>query len=242
MGGQGYQWHIDRIDGETMQLPAKTMTTVDRVIENIRDLISTKGLGVGDSLPTETELSKLFGISRNTVREAISTLKAYGVIETRKRVGAVLVDNRHSAISALFAFNQNVSPNVFNDIQGFRRLIECGIHDMVIERRTEEDLEILEQLNAEMESAATISEAAEKDYRFHLHIVKLVGNSTTYDVYRFLEPVIRRLLESGKAQRVIRSNIVVEHQGIVEAIRGRDKLAYRYRMDRHLQSGLHRFD
>lgn len=228
-------------DGEQMKLPAKTLTTVDRVMDSIRDLISAKGLSVGDSLPTESELSKLFGASRNTVREAISKLKAYGVIETRKRVGAILVDNRHSAISALFAFNQNISPNVFNDIQGFRRLVEGGICETVIERCTEEDLSVLERLNAEMENAGTIAEAAEKDYQFHLHIVKLAGNSTTYDVYRFLEPVIRRLLESGKAQRIVRSDVGAEHRGIIQAIRSCDKLAYRYRMDRHLQSGLYRF-
>ncbi|WP_299868490.1 FCD domain-containing protein [uncultured Hoeflea sp.] len=213
-------------------------SAVDRILGEIREMIAREKLGVGDPLPTEVEIARIFGTSRNTVREAISTLKAYGIVETRKRVGPVLVDNRHSAISALFAFSQNISPEAFNDIQGFRRIVECGICDAVLEKRSEQDIQSLETLNAEMEEAEGVAEAAEKDYLFHLQIVNIVGNSTTCDVYRFLEPVIRRLLESGKSQRTSRVDIGVEHQGIIDAIRERDKFAYQYRMSRHLKSGL----
>ena len=52
-----------------------------RPLGQILDLIRMRGLGVGDVLPTERELCDLFGASRNTVREALRTIRTYGLIE-----------------------------------------------------------------------------------------------------------------------------------------------------------------
>jgi len=54
-------------------------SAVDDTVARIRALIAEKGLGVGDSLPTERELCERFATSRNTVREAMRILKASGV-------------------------------------------------------------------------------------------------------------------------------------------------------------------
>ncbi len=213
-------------------------SAVEAVLDKIRAIITEDRLSAGDPLPSETEIARRCSTSRNTVREAISVLRAYGVVESRQRVGPVLVDNRHIAISKLFSFSQHVSPEAFNDIQGFRRLIEMGVADQVMEKRTEADLAALADINEKMQAASEVSEAARFDYLFHLQLVIISGNTTTLDVYRFLEPVIRRLLENGKARERFRADIGAEHQAIINAIRDRNRYAYLFHMDRHLRSGL----
>ncbi|URK86739.1 GntR family transcriptional regulator [Rhizobium sp. RCAM05350] len=54
-------------------------SAVDGMVDHIRGLIHERGLTVGDVLPSEAELAVMFDASRNTVREAFRTLKAYGV-------------------------------------------------------------------------------------------------------------------------------------------------------------------
>jgi len=227
---------------ESVSEPAAARTggksAVDTVLDKISAMISQDGLRAGDPLPTETEIAQRFSTSRNTVREAISVLRAYGVVESRQRVGPVLVDNRHIAISKLFSFSHQVSPDAFNDIQGFRRLIEMGIVDALLENRTEEDLQTLHSHNEAMKGAADVTEAARFDYLFHLQLVQITGNTTTVDVYRFLEPVIRRLLEGGKARKVSRVDIGAEHQKLIEMIDARDRYGYLHHIDQHLRSGL----
>ncbi|WP_422372231.1 FadR/GntR family transcriptional regulator [Hoeflea sp.] len=213
-------------------------SATEAVLEKIREKIEADGLGIGDPLPTELEIAKLFGTSRNTVREAISVLKAYGVVETRQRVGPVLVDKRQFALSKLLSFSQHISYEAFNDIQGFRRLIEEGVTEPLLELRTDEDVEKLEMFNARMEEADTVQVAAEQDYLFHLQLIKAAGNSTTVDVYRFLEPFIRRLLENGKSKATARADIGSEHRAIIDAVRDRDSYGYTYWINRHLKSGL----
>ncbi|MBA1914608.1 FadR family transcriptional regulator, partial [Escherichia coli] len=81
---------------------------------------------LGDALPSEAELASMFGASRNTVREAIRILKAYGIVESRQKVGAVITDRRQQALMDLFSFAIDISAESFLDIQGFRRLIEVN--------------------------------------------------------------------------------------------------------------------
>ncbi len=55
------------------------------IVENIIDNINSGKLSLGDELPTELELADNFGVSRNTVREALRVLETYGVLETSHR-------------------------------------------------------------------------------------------------------------------------------------------------------------
>ncbi|KKC31266.1 hypothetical protein WH91_20440, partial [Devosia psychrophila] len=53
--------------------------TKARIIQFIRDQISSGALGVGMRLPTDLQLAREFSISRPMVREAITELKEDGI-------------------------------------------------------------------------------------------------------------------------------------------------------------------
>src|SRR5690606_19667292 len=102
-------------------------SAVETVVDGIRTLIDDRNLGVGDALPSERELTEMFSSSRNTVREAMRILKAYGLVDVRPKVGAVIIDRRMDAVFDLYSFNSlDLSRQTFLDTQGFRRLIEVG--------------------------------------------------------------------------------------------------------------------
>jgi len=101
--------------------------SVDTLVQQIRALIRERRLGVGDHLPTERELGEQFSASRNTVREALRTPKACGVIDVRPKIGAVIIDRSMDAAFDLFTFGMDVLREMFFDVQGFRRLVEVGI-------------------------------------------------------------------------------------------------------------------
>jgi DNA-binding FadR family transcriptional regulator len=84
-------------------------SAVDAMVTEIRGIISAGGLGVGDSLPTERELCERFSTSRNTVREAMRILKAYGLVEVRPKVGATIIDDRMARALELFSFDFRTS-------------------------------------------------------------------------------------------------------------------------------------
>ncbi|HZU16950.1 MAG TPA: GntR family transcriptional regulator, partial [Candidatus Dormibacteraeota bacterium] len=55
----------------------------NEVVAQIREAIFSGRYQPGDRLPTERELSRQFGVSRVTVRDALRALEAAGLIEVR---------------------------------------------------------------------------------------------------------------------------------------------------------------
>ena len=213
-------------------------SAVDDVVRQIRVLIRERGLGVGDVLPSEVELAAMFDSSRNTVREAFRTLKAYGVAESRQKVGAVLTDQHQNAMRDLFSFAMEISVDAFRDIQGYRRLTEMNLFDLLAERLTDQALAEMEAVNATIRTAEDAERASELDFQFHRLLVDAAGNRTLSETYGMLKPVIQRLMLAGKSQRLTLETVVAEHRDIIAALRNRDRIAFVYHMDRHLSAGL----
>ena len=59
-----------------------------QIVEQVKEQIATGELTDGARLPSERELSEQAGVSRMTVRQAITTLQREGLIEVRQGVGA----------------------------------------------------------------------------------------------------------------------------------------------------------
>ena len=140
---------------------------MDRLVEEIREMMTDRGLRIGDPVPTERELGEMFQAARNTVREALVVLRAYGMIETRPKIGAV-VRGRHMARRSSGSSPSTTAsrPTAFRDLQGFRRIIELGVGEQVILTATEADFDALALVNDRLLTAASVTEAAQARLRF----------------------------------------------------------------------------
>ncbi len=68
-----------------------------QIEESLRALIVKKEYKSGDKfLPNEVTMSKKFGVSRNTIRQAINTLVQEGLIDRKKGVGTKVVSRKIS--------------------------------------------------------------------------------------------------------------------------------------------------
>lgn len=218
-------------------------SAVDAMVANIRALISDGGLGVGDSLPTERELCERFQASRNTVREAMRIMKAYGIVSVRPKVGAIIVDDRMERALDLFSFNTlDISRRTFNDIQGFRKLIEVGSVDAIFDQMRPNDIAEMRAINDLMHAAVSIEEASEMDFRFHLRLVAILDNRAVRDVYRIMKPIMIRIMERAKHLRDFTDRTHEEHAAVVDALEIRDRIRYQYCLQSHLQMGRTTFE
>ncbi len=218
-------------------------SAVDAMVVNIRGLISEQGLGVGDNLPTERELCERFQASRNTVREAMRILKAYGVVTVRPKVGATIIDDRMERALDLFSFNTlDISRRTFRDIQGFRNLIEVGSVDTLIDAVRDEDIAALRAINEALHKASSIAEASELDFRFHQRIVEILNNRAVSDVYRIMKPVIIRIMERAKQLHHFQEDTFEQHAAIVDSLALKDRIRYQYALQSHLQLALFEFE
>ncbi len=214
------------------------LSAVDQVVDRIRALIRDERLGVGDVLPSEIDLAARLGASRNTVREAIRILKAFGVVESRQKVGAVITDRRQAAVMDILSFAIDLSAESFRDVQGFRRLVEANLYDRLrpaLDPRLEADLAAS---IARQASIADPAAAAREDLAFHMALVRASGNRTLIEIYEMLAPVMLRVMETGKTLRTGRASTAAEHGAILDALVAGDRIAYAYHVSRHLDAGL----
>ncbi|MEO9901501.1 GntR family transcriptional regulator [Nisaea sp.] len=217
-------------------------SVVEDLVSGIRKLIDSRGLVVGDKLPSERELCDLFSTSRNTVREAMRMLKAYGIVEVRPKIGAVIIDQRMERVFDLFSFNTiEVSRESFADVQGFRSLLEVTSVDRLLEQIGDADIEEMTQVNTAMRDADDFEEASEFDFRFHIRLMSVLGNRSALDVYRIMKPVIIKIMVLGKSNRDGRSAAYDQHAAVIGALEVRDRIAYQFHAQSHLNFGLENF-
>lgn len=75
----------------------------------IKQNISSGELGVGDLLPSEAELCRTMGISRNTVRQAIGELEEEGLVVRKRGKGTFVADPNNSRRGVRYSFTTEVS-------------------------------------------------------------------------------------------------------------------------------------
>lgn len=227
-----------RSTATTEPIAPRRVSAVDRLVAEIRALVAAQALGIGDPIPTERELGDMFAASRNTVREALVVLRAYGLIETRPKTGAVVAGGLAEAIQRVFSFHDGVSRDGFKDVQGFRRLVEVGVGDEIMRRADAAALDRLAAINDRIAGAVSVAERVREDYLFHEALVGLAGNRTTLATFKMLRPVIEQVMRVGKASRPVQADTHAAHAGIVSALRSRDRVAYAYLLGQHLDYGL----
>lgn len=217
-------------------------SAVDAVVRQMRQLIADAGLKVGDSLPTERELCGQFNASRNTVREAMSILRAYGMVDVRPKVGAVIVDNRMERVFDLFSFNTiAISRKTFADIQGFRSMVEVDTVDRIFDNVSPGDIARLRLHNQAMRDAPAVAAASEADFAFHVDLVGILKNDAVTEVYRIMKPVIIRIIEKGKVRQDFGTSTYQQHADIVDALEARNRIKYQYALQYHLELGFNTF-
>jgi DNA-binding FadR family transcriptional regulator len=210
-----------------------------RVVEQIMDHVREGHLKPGDKLPAERIIAEQLGVSRPTVREALSALEIIGLVEIKTGQGAFVnaVDWNNKKAEALALLGEERSP--FEVLEA-RRIIETDAARLACERASAQEIaeieEAVQMLRDELASHGQWSEEA--DQQFHLSIVKAARNSVLMDLFVLLTEKTGRRLWARAKEKVHsipgRSDeFLHEHAQIYEAIRERDPEKARTSILRH---------
>ena len=185
---------IFRKNAEEMQTSSKSV--VDRLVDNIIEAIITKEFRPGDKIPTESELSEMMGMSRNSVREAVKILVAYGILEVRRAEGTFVVSNYNDKMLNPMVYGIILSGRDQAGLIETRRIIDTGVLSIVIEKVTDKEMGELEdalealkrELFREKPSAERIFDA---DVAFHQSIMRLTQNDILNGIGIFVDRITK---------------------------------------------------
>lgn len=128
----------------------------DAIQAQVRGLIASQQIKAGDRLPSERDLSEQFGVSRNSVRQAVRSLADAGLLEVKKGVngGAFIRDGGASAVRASFGDLYALGTLQPAHLTEARLLIGVEVVRLASERASEDELAQLEQNVRDAERAA----------------------------------------------------------------------------------------
>ena len=216
----------------------------DAIAQQIRLKILAGDFEQGAKLPTEYELSEIFKVSRNVVREAIARLKLNGLIETRRGIGSFVSQNAQARRFEVLA-EDLLDLDQLKQIYQLRIEIESGAAALAAEHRTEAQLAALEEALARSDVAGGDWErGAEAAMKFHLAVAQCSNNFYFIQLMEHLSYVIHKAVRtlrysSTGTERIGR--VEYEHHAVVDAIRQGDAEQARQAMRMHLSNGMARY-
>lgn len=147
------------------------------VQKSLKEYIVTNKLPPGSPLPSESELAKLLGVGRNSLREAVKALETIGVLETRRGQGIFVSEFSLESLLENMPFDMARSIKNVSEVLELRRILEVNLIRRVAGKISRADIAELKTLLEEMlEKAERGEEFSEEDKEFHNVLYKCIGN------------------------------------------------------------------
>jgi GntR family transcriptional regulator, transcriptional repressor for pyruvate dehydrogenase complex len=201
-----------------------TGRATDQAIAKIKELISSGEFSAGDRLPTERELTRQFGVSRSSLREAMRALALVGVLESRVGNGTYVTALSPELLLTGIGFVSDLArADSLLEMHQVRRLLEPEATRIATSRLTEDDLGRLEECLHRMETADSEPAFIEADTAFHRVILEACGNATLSSLIQNLSSgtMRARMWQSIVARGAVEATLA-SHRSIYNALVVRD--------------------
>lgn len=209
------------------------------IVEQIEHVILTKKFAPGDKLPSENELCQQFGASRTSVREALQTLAANGLIIIEKGRGIYVNEITSESVSAPLSKYLKMRLDKYNmiDVVKARQIIEPSIAYQAALHHTKDDILILEHDIAALESHnAGYKELANLDMEFHYHLSLATQNKVIPLILRPVQELMPEVKSTVYANvEQAKESAIIWHSKILESIVSREPQLAHARMTEHLR-------
>jgi DNA-binding FadR family transcriptional regulator len=200
----------------------KKRSVANEVYEQLAEMITSGTWKPGAKIPSETELSAKFNVSRNTIRGALQELKGIGILYTRQGQGTFIKSsNVDSVIKSIIPLGA-LSDEEVVELAQFRKAVEFGCVYFAAINRTDDDLVNIKQALNDMRTyLGDYGKHATADYEFHLAIARASRNRYFYRTYISLKDIMYR--HFLKMSRELGTEISIEaHEAIYMAIKDQD--------------------
>jgi len=214
-----------------------TRSLVDKVEANLVGLLHQRKLKIGDVIPKEIELAEILGVSRTVIREALLRLRVMGLIESKKKKGAVI-----TSPDLFGVMSKGMNPHILDqeslkEFFEIRLVLEIGMSDFLFQRITPNDIKHLKEVvSQEPKATQDYLFNIEHEIAFHGKLYEITGNETMKKFQKMLLPVFDYVHHSGllKRQPVIKK--FVSHKELVKILENGTPELFRNAMRNHLEN------
>jgi GntR family transcriptional repressor for pyruvate dehydrogenase complex len=221
--------------GETVGLrPIRKTRAYEEIVRQIQSLVAQGKLKPGDRLMTERELAEQFGVSRVTVRQALSVLQAMGLVESKIGNGTFARNSQVPTVTVLASMLNPPRSTLLDQLE-LRRLIEPEVARLAASRATAAHTrEMARFIELQERMLSQGRPFVDEDSAFHMAIARSSGNEL---LTRMMESIHESLRESREQSLRTPSGMTRSlegHRRIIDAVRRGDAKGAQRAMLRHV--------
>jgi len=205
----------------------KEKSLVQKIIDEIKKSLIREELLPGDKLPSEDQLCKKFSVSRISIRESLKMLSAIGVVIIKRGNGTYISKGVNPSIFNSLIFQLILQEKSSKELAELRTMLEIGMLEAVIEKRTQEDIRKMEESikNYEEEYSRKIldrEKLSQCDLDFHLKVAESTHNALIIDVAETIFQLYINSFSKILFERSAVEKSIGIHKKILEGIKDRD--------------------
>ncbi len=213
------------------------------VVQQITEHINSGSLKPGDRLPSENEMTRMFGISRISLREAMKLLEAKGYIVSRGRKGKFVQSSEQLPLESKIGDLIAVNHNKIWELLAVRRIIDSEAAFMAAHNATKSQIQELAAFETDAASIGVENLVSTKEGgRLYTRFYHNLADSTNNTIYAHLMKSITWILRGAlpySRQKLTAVPGVAEiffrhHNNIIDAIRSRDAEKAKMRVIEHI--------
>ncbi|MGK9183005.1 FadR family transcriptional regulator [Priestia filamentosa] len=214
----------------------------EQVAEELLLNIKNGDLKPGDKLDSVWQLAENFQVGRSAIREALSALRAMGLIEMRQGEGTFVREFDPSMISLPITTAVLMKKEDIENLLEVRKVLEVGASGAAASKRTEEDLTNMKNILEKMLNSVGDEELGEKvDFQFHLAVAKASQNPLLVGLMNNVgEMMLQSMRETRRvwlySKETTSQRLYDEHMQIYKAIEAMDVRRAQDLMISHLMS------
>ncbi len=213
--------------------PIRKTRAYEEIVRQLQSLIAQGQLKPGDRLMTERELAQEFGVSRVTVRQALSVLQAMGLVESRIGNGT-FARTRVPTVTVLASMLNPPKSTLLDQLE-LRRLIEPEVARLAADRASPSHLrEMAGFIELQRERLKQGRPFVEEDSAFHLAIARSSGNDLLVRMMESIHELLRESREQSLRTKDAMERSLAGHRRIIDAVRRHDPKAAQRAMLRHV--------
>jgi len=182
------------------------------IVRQFVHMIKEGDLKAGDRLPPERDLTKHLGVSRASLREALSALSVIGVLKSSHGAGTYIGDFNLSEFIDIIAPLLIQNDKMEEDMLDFRRMLELDALRLTFESKSKDTSVLRRQIDIMKKALETedIDMSVQADINFHKHFFAMSGNHVLQQVYKYVRIIMEKSVSSN-VSKIIRKddNIVI---------------------------------
>lgn len=213
----------------------------ERIVSQIKNLMFEGKLKPGDKLPPERELAEVMNVSRTSVREAIKTLSAMGLVIIRKGHGVFIDEANLGTVINKVGDALILKKEEVEQLFEIRKVLETQAAHWTAERATDEEIGFINKLVSEAKEACRRPDMCadiitSHDTKFHNAVMEASHNSVLGMVMGGLLEALAKI----RARTVMLpgrvTQSILDHEEIAKAISARDGNKASMAMYKHIES------